>query len=92
MEKTYSDMCIKKKAYETEDDFWKAVANQMKILTDNGYDVRFCYDDCGNYILEYDYEPHYGFGNDRLVWLTDEEFEDLLWKRREKEENKNEDL
>lgn len=82
MEKTYNSMCIKLDTYDTEEAFWKAVAQQLKILTDNKYDVRFCYDDCGNYIIEYDYESFLGYGNDRLVWLTDDEAEDIFWKRK----------
>ena len=39
--------------YKTEEEFKLAIANQLLILTDNGYEVYFRYEDFGIFIIEY---------------------------------------
>lgn len=86
MERTYKSMCISKSNYENEQDFWKAVADMIKILSDNKNIVVFEYDDCGNYRIEYDSQEYLGYGNAQPVWLSCEEKENILFERQEARE------
>lgn len=39
--------------YKNEEDFWKAVADALRVMTDNKNEVWFRYEDVGVYILTY---------------------------------------
>lgn len=39
--------------YDKEEDFWKAVSDAIRVMTDNKNEVWFRYEDVGVYILTY---------------------------------------
>lgn len=68
--KDYGYFTISKDNYESEEDFWKAVTDALRVLTDNDNQVLFEYGDCGNYIVQY-VKPKFGAG--KFVMVTDED-------------------
>lgn len=68
--KDYGYFTISKDNYESEEDFWKAVTDALRVLTDNDNQVLFEYDDCGNYIVQY-VKPKFGAG--KFVMVNDED-------------------
>lgn len=61
--------------YETKEDFWKAVIDFVRLLTEAKYEVAFRYEDCGVYVLEFDNDRSEGYGNSIVRWLDAEEYE-----------------
>lgn len=68
--KDYGYFTVSKDNYESEEDFWKAVTDALRVLTDNDNQVLFEYDDCGNYFIQY-VKPKFGAG--KFVMVTDED-------------------
>lgn len=68
--KEYGYFTISKDNYESEEDFWKAVTDALRVLTDNDNQVLFEYDDCGDYIVQY-VKPKFGAG--KFVMVNDED-------------------
>jgi len=72
--KDYGYFTISKDSYRTEEEFWKAVSDALRVLTDNDNQVLLEYDDCGNYLVQY-IKPKFGAG--KFVMVTEEdEWED----------------
>lgn len=60
-------MCVKNKikpntitfskdVYQSEEEFWKSVSQWLKLITEQGYYALFRYEDCGMYVIEFDYD------------------------------------
>lgn len=63
--------------YESKDEMYEDIAKAMDILTRNDYQCAFRYEDCGVYILEFDYD-NAEFGTPMIYWL-DSDQEDCLY-------------
>lgn len=57
-----------------------AVSRVIEQLTTNGYVVEFYYEDCGIYVLNYDYRDS-ELANKHLLWLDADEAEEIIAKR-----------
>ena len=69
-------------SYKTKDEFWKAVADQLRLLTDQDYYVLFRMDDCGVYVIEYEHDPHIEeWGCNRFMYVTSEEEDEVISNR-----------
>ena len=65
--------------YETQDEFWADVTMIMKTLVNQEYTVSIRYEDCGIYIVEYDYTDQ-EMAN-FIPWVTADDYETYLeWK------------
>ena len=53
------------------------VAKICEILTRNGYEISFRYDDCGIYVLDFNYEDE-AFGTPKVYWLDPDQVECLF--------------
>ena len=60
-------MCVKNKikpntitfsksVYQSEEEFWRSVSQWLKLITEQGYYALFRYEDCGVYVIEFDYD------------------------------------
>lgn len=60
-------MCVKNKikpntitfskdVYQSEEEFWKSISQWLKLITEQGYYALFRYEDCGVYVIEFDYD------------------------------------
>ena len=65
--------------YDKEEDFWKAVADAIRVMTDNKNEVWFRHEDVGVYILTY---TNSEYGGPRITVIDDSDDWD---------ENKNDD-
>lgn len=83
MNNTINTITFDIKGYgDNTEKFWNAVRNTLRILVDNGYDCSFRYEDCGIYVIQFDYsDPE--ISSHFLQWLSPEEFEDVVTMRRE---------
>lgn len=70
---------ISEENYQTKEELFKAIAYILNILTDNGYVCVFKYEDCGNYVIEFDYESS-DLRELTPVWLNNEELETIIDK------------
>jgi len=71
------------KKYDNEIEFWANINGMMRILTKAGYDVFFRYEDCGIYIIEYEYSnPELRDFNHE--WIREDEKE-MLWSYRNRD-------
>lgn len=61
-------------------DLMFAVSKAIELLTTNGYIVEFYYEDCGHYVLNYDYKDG-ELASNHLFWLNDEEAEEIISMR-----------
>lgn len=71
-----NSMVFEKKNYANAVDFWNAVAMFLKLLTDNHYVATFRYEDCGNYVIDFNYDDQ-SMGAEYPYWLTPEEYEQI---------------
>lgn len=76
-----------KESYKNEEEMWAAVAQQLKILTRNDYEVYFRAEDTniGIYQLDFAHDPNSGeddWGCPRFMLVTSEE-EDEIFSRRD---------
>lgn len=81
-----------KESYKNEEEMWAAVARQLKILTENDYEVYFRAEDSniGIYQLDFAHDPNSGeddWGCSRFMLVTSEE-EDEIFSRRDNPEPK----
>lgn len=67
-----NSIAFNKTSYDNDYDFWKAIADQLRLLVENNYEIAFRYDDCGIYILEFDHDRRLGFGNPTLRWSDED--------------------
>ena len=75
-----------KESYKNEEEMWAAVAQQLKILTENDYEVYFRAEDAniGIYQLDFAHDPSSGeddWGCSRFMLVTSKEEGELLSKR-----------
>lgn len=75
-----------KSSYKNEEEMWAAVAQQLKILTQNDYEVYFRADEpnMGIYQLEFAHDPHSSeddWGCARFMLVTSEEEDEILFRR-----------
>lgn len=63
--------------YANEEEFWADISKTIQILTTNSYDIQFRYEDCGIYVLNYDYVST-DLAHDKLIWLSMDEYEDFI--------------
>ena len=49
----YGSYAIVKGNYKTEEEFWKAISDAVRVHTDNDQDVWVRYEDVGVYIITY---------------------------------------
>ena len=78
-------------SYKTKDEFWKAVADQLRLLTDQDYYVLFRMDDCGVYVIEYEHDPHIEeWGCNRFMYVTSEEEDEVISNRVDSESGSEE--
>lgn len=66
--------------YPSREDMFYAVGKTLDVLTHNGYECSFKYDDVGVYILEFNYDDP-EFGSPMIYWLDDEQLECLYSPR-----------
>lgn len=64
MEKKYNELCVKE----------EKLSEAIKLLTDCGYICVVRYVDCGNYIIEYNYEDR-DFGTPYPYWFDGEDMD-----------------
>lgn len=57
--------------YESKDELFQAVATMLRILTDNNYICSFEYEDCGIYVLRFDYQDS-DISQFELRWVKEE--------------------
>lgn len=75
-----NQMVFDSRKYSTQKEFWEAVSDVLRILTDNGYDVEVYYEDCGIYCISYD-KADPNLSDFRCCWLTNEEAEEAYVMR-----------
>ena len=69
-------------SYKTKEEFQKAVADQLRLLTDQDYYVLFRMDDCEVYVIEYEHNPHINdWGCNRFTYVTSEEQDEVIFNR-----------
>lgn len=69
-------------SYKTKEEFWKAVADQLRLLTEQDYYVLFRMDDCGVYVIEYEHDPHIKeWGYNRFMYVTSAEEDEVISNR-----------
>lgn len=71
--------------YKDPDDMWQDIAQFLRVLTANGYIATVEYEDCGIYVIHYNYHPSRGFGNTIPMWVTFDESE-IIYNYRTREE------
>lgn len=80
-------------SYKTKEEFWKAVADQLRLLTEQDYYALFRMDDCGVYVIEYEYNPHIEeWGCNRFMYVTSEEEDEVIFNRGYSESGSEEKL
>lgn len=72
--------------YRTKEDLFKAITNILTILADNGYICIFKLEDCGIYVIEYDYEDS-DLRELTPVWLKNEKLEAIINMRENEGDN-----
>ena len=77
---------ISEENYPTKEEFFKAIAHILSILADNGYICVFRVDDCGIYVIEYDYEDS-DLREFTPVWLKNEKLEAIINMRENEGDN-----
>lgn len=80
------EITFDKQSYKSEEEMWAAVAQQLKILTQNDYEVYFRADEpsMGIYQLSFAHDPHSqedDWGCVRFMLVTSEEEDDILFRR-----------
>lgn len=80
------EITFDKESYKSEEEMWVAVAQQLKILTRNDYEVYFRADEpnMGIYQLFFAHDPHSeddDWGYMRFMLVTSEEEDDILFRR-----------
>lgn len=69
-------------AYKTKEEFWKAVSDQLRLLTDQDYYALFRKDDPEIYVIEYEHDPHVEeWGDNRFMYVTPEEEDEVIFNR-----------
>lgn len=69
-------------AYETKEEFWKAVSDQLRLLTDQDYYALFRRDDLEVYVIEYEHDPHAEeWSDNRFMYVTSEEEDEVIFNR-----------
>lgn len=74
--------------YDSKDDMFKDVSSLLNILTKNGYQCAFRYEDVGVYVLEFDHDNP-DFGSPMIHWLDDEQLECLFTEKHIDDEEDN---
>ena len=77
---------ISEENYQTKEEFFKAIGNILEILTDNGYVCVFKLEDCGIYVIEYEYEDS-DLRELTPVWLNNDELDTIIDERKNKGDN-----
>ena len=75
-----------------EEKFRKAISDALMVILNNGYECTVRYDEpaFGIVVLEYDYDREKGYGNPVPYWLSDNEFDSVIWDEdKEKDDNVN---
>lgn len=87
----YSTLVLTKEDFGSE--LWNAVAEQVKLLLQAGYDIKIRDDEpsFNIVVIEYNHATYKGFGNDRLEWVTEEELENIWAMRNYEEEDKKDE-
>ena len=58
--------------YDSQEDMFNDISSLLKVLTKNGYQCAFRYEDCGIYVLEFDSDnPEHG--TPMIYWLDSEQ-------------------
>lgn len=63
--------------YESKEKLFSDVAKISEILTRNGYQMSFRYEDAGVYTLEFNYDD-IEYGTPRIYWLDSEQVDCLF--------------
>ena len=83
-----NSIAVCKDKCKNDAEFWCAVAQLIRILTEQDYQVLFRYEDCGVYVIDIAHDQHKEYwGSDRFMKVTAEEEEDILWKRENPDSN-----
>ena len=72
--------------YRTKEDLFEAITHILTILADNGYICIFRLEDCGIYVIEYDYEDS-DLREFTPVWLNNDEHEAIFDMRNNEGDN-----
>lgn len=57
--------------YESENEMFKAVATTLRILTENNYICSFEFEDCGIYVLRFDFKDQ-ALSQFELRWVAED--------------------
>lgn len=80
-------------SYKTKEEFWKAVTDQLRLLTEQDYYALFRMDDCGIYVIEYEHNPYIEeWGYNRFMYVTSEEEDEVIFNRGYSESGSEEKL
>ena len=71
-----NSIVIKRKNYDNDSEFWAAVSMFLRLLTENDYIATFQYEDCGDYVIDFNYADR-SIGAEYPYWLTPEEYEQI---------------
>ena len=73
----YNEIVFDKDRYDGDiNKMFDVIAQQLKILVDNGYEARFYADDAGLgiYVIQFNYDNRIeDYGSARLMWVTSDE-------------------
>lgn len=58
---------------DNEQKMWEDINIFLQILIHNQYQIKL-YSDGYTIVIEYDYDPSLGFGNDSLYWVGENEY------------------
>lgn len=64
--------------YKTEEAFWKDIVSVIQVLLRQEYIVVFKEEDCGVYIIEFDYSDE-AYGTPLPYWMTPDKYERLCY-------------
>ncbi len=77
-----NSIAVCKDKCKNDAEFWFAIAQLIRFLTEQDYQVLFRYEDCGVYVIDIAHDQHKeDWGSDRFMKVTANEEEDILWKR-----------
>ena len=62
--------------YDSKEEMFSDISSLLDILTKNNYECSFNYEDCGIYILQFDFDNE-EYGCSRVYWLNPEQEECL---------------
>lgn len=75
---TYQDKYIvfDQETYKSKNDMFSDIGLMLNILTKNGYECAFRYEDAGIYVLEFDSDDP-AMGSPMIHWLDEDQLEAL---------------